>query len=120
MKQTELFSQIHRYIHTIWQQPENHRICIQQMRTIWHVKELRYFYLNRVLGVSCIKSKCNAETVTRLTPSIHTMASQIAQVILDEKVDGVISNEYAGNHFCQMVRDLIKNDSLLTVVPLDQ
>ncbi|WP_206857352.1 QWxxN domain [Candidatus Enterococcus mangumiae] len=43
---------------------------------------------------------------------------QIAQVILDEKLDGVISNEHAEITFVKWLWDLIETDeSLLTVVP---
>lgn len=79
-------------------------------------------------GVACHASNQNvlAETVSHwillegATQDIIDMVKvkQIAQVILDEKVDGVISNEYAEITFTKWLWDLIKaNDSLLTVVP---
>ncbi|MEO2650217.1 QWxxN domain [Enterococcus mundtii] len=79
-------------------------------------------------GVACHASNQNvlAETVSHwillegATQDIIDMVKvkQIAQVILNEKVDGVISNEHAEITFTKWLWDLIKaNDSLLTVVP---
>lgn len=78
--------------------------------------------------VACNASDPNvfAETVSNwillegATKDIIDMVKvkQIAQVILDEKVDGVISNEHAEITFTKWLWELIEADeSLLTVVP---